>query len=183
MPSRSGTCGEADVRELLARTDTYFSKVGLLPVVLPLPIQGECGALKRGLLRSLILCSYHIHSQLRGALTEQRLGGTAAGTLSPSGTPTAFSAQHATRRSSFGGTSPTAGSPSGAHLDPIEGALLPARILREKLRIFAWELGDEELQQTAGPCLLDKNELGLPALRKVRRRTSEGAPGPPDRRV
>lgn len=52
-------------------------------------------------------------------------------------------------------------------LNPVERALLPARVLTEKLRAFAAELQDEELQQSVGPPLMSREALGLPSLRQV----------------
>lgn len=178
MPARVGTCGEAGVRALLARTDAYFSKVGLLPVLLPLPIQGDCLALKRGLLRSCILCSDSIQSQVSRALTQQNSGRSSgegpsldgvsfSGDPSPPHLSSAASPHYFTRISSGSAQAPPEDCLTKSPLDPVERALLPAKILREKLRIYAVELQDKETHQAVGPPILTREELGTPYLQKV----------------
>ncbi|KAL8443678.1 hypothetical protein Emag_005851 [Eimeria magna] len=185
MPAKAASYQGAEVRDLFSRTDAYFARVGLLPLLLPLPIHGDCGALKRGLLRSCVLCSDHVHSSLRRALLQQQQQkqqeqqqdqqqqqNPEGGTLTPSeGASSGVlpgAAEQSNLRSSRG--TPSAGegdSPKGPSSNPIEEALLPAKLLREKLRLFALELEDPELQQIAGAPLLSREELGLAHLRQV----------------
>ncbi|CDJ57553.1 hypothetical protein, conserved [Eimeria maxima] len=214
----------AGFRDLFARTDSYFSQVGLLPLLLPLPLQGECGALKRGLLRSFILSSSHIHSSLLAALTRSSSTfhntptGTPRGAPSPStdSPPGARSpgwtsggvqggatevplrlplrSPYATPHVGLSGgplVGETTGGPSGGPHggparssvlcgdDAVAAALLPACMLREKLKILARELGvklekkkrgeegEEKEEKEEEKPLLSDEELGMPALRRV----------------
>ncbi|KAL8425789.1 hypothetical protein Efla_004141 [Eimeria flavescens] len=195
-PPSSRCCAEAGVRELFARTDAYFSRVGLLPVLLPLPIHGDCGALKRGLLRSCILCSDHINSSLRRAALlqqqqqqqeqqqqqhqqqEQQQQEFAEGAsllpvgAPPSGVPSAqrvplASSQSQTRCSSGGPRHAGEESPRGPCRDPVAEGLLPAKMMLEKLRLLAAELGDPNQLTWEGGALLTNEELGLPHIRRV----------------
>lgn len=176
MPPRTGICGEADVRELFGRTDSYFSRVGLLPVVVPLPIQGDCGALKRGLLRLCLLCSSHIDSLLRRALTAQHRRGE-GGPVASSGPQETFPSAPASDVDRTAHITPIGSDvdelrpPDYVPLAPPDevssGPLISNMVLREKLKIFARELDDDELERMAGPPLLDEGDLDLPAVRKV----------------
>ncbi|KAL8274235.1 hypothetical protein Esti_001824 [Eimeria stiedai] len=77
-------------------------------------------------------------------------------------------AEQSNSRSSRGAPSAGGGdSPGGPPCNPIEEALLPAKLLRERPSLFALELKDPELQQTAGAPLLSSEKLGLPHLRQV----------------
>ncbi|KAL8447440.1 hypothetical protein Emed_004394 [Eimeria media] len=188
MPPKVASYQEAEVRDLFSRTDAYFSRVGLLPLLLPLPIHGDCGALKRGLLRSCLLCSDHVHSNLRRALIhqqqqqqqqqeqqqqqqqtqQQQQQDSEGGPPSLSQGASSGAAEESSSRGSRGASPAVGGdSPRAPPSNPIEEALLPAKLLREKLRLFALELEDPELQQTAGAPLLSREELGLAHVREV----------------
>lgn len=165
------------MRELFSRTDSYFLKVGLLPVVVPLPIQGDCGALKRGLLRLCLLCSSHINSLLRRALTAQHRRGESGPMASP-GPLELFPpapASDADRTAHFTSIASNTGElrlpdyvPLASSDEFSSGPLISTMVFREKLRIFARELDDDELEHMAGPPLLHENDLDLPTVRKVR---------------
>lgn len=152
----------------------YFAEVGLLPFILRFPVEGKADSLKRGILRNCIQCSQYINDEIRCALLKGSLpfievGTTKEGILSNrvvNPDPSYVSRSKAKEKRKY---SDIRCHKSDCSSVSSTSPLVDTCLAIQKLRLIAWELGDEGLKSQCDPPLLGANDLKIEYLREVRR--------------
>lgn len=165
------TSAQPHLENLLKRTDAYFTEVGLLPFILRFPVEGKVDSLKRGLLRSCIQCSQYINDQLRCALDKgalRELGPTKDGTLPYSENNGNSSCMLRSKTRELRRNHDNHGSKSDSTSVSGSSPIMDACLEIQKLRLIAWELGDEALRSQCDPPVLGQQDLNFEYLREVR---------------